>query len=126
MLDKKNKVYKLGIVAPRTFCDLGFLEELLKDKLDYVSHIVTNNVVSGGETVQTFAKKATVPFTVFPVPHKVGGALISNSQIVQNSDFVYVIADGESENANNVCKECDKKQRKYKLITYVPKETLPI
>ena len=122
MLDKNEfkTRYVLGVIAPRNFTDMALLRSLLTPNISRVSMIVTNSVISGGELVQMYAKEIGVPFTVYPIIPQTGGALISNAQIIKQSEFVYIFSDGISKNALNAKLECDKQGKKSKMITFAP------
>lgn len=124
MLDNKIiKTYAVGIIAPRTFNDLTVLQELLADKLQFVSHINTNNVVAGGETVQSYAKHLGIPLTIYPVKSTVGGILISNTNIIQESEFIFILDDGESKNTELAKDICEKRTKKFKIVQFTPLPT---
>jgi hypothetical protein len=125
MLEKQNQVkqFRLGIIAPRTFNDITVLHELLAQKLSSISAIVTNNVVSGGEVVQAYARNLCIPLAVYPICPQAGGALISNARIIDDSDFIYILDDGKSHNSKNAQTECEKRQRKHKIVSFEPLPT---
>lgn len=114
----KIKTYRLGIIAPHTLTRLEILEHALIEKLPHIAHIITNNLSPGGEVVQQFAKKYLIPYTVYPISQKSGGVLISNARIIGDSDFVYILDDGGSQNARNVIFECETRGKKYRLLVF--------
>lgn len=122
MLEHKNqiKTYTVGVIAPRTFNDVTLLHDVFADKLAQLSHIVTNNVVAGGETVQNYARNIGIPFSVFPITAQAGGVLMSNAKIINQSDFIVIFHDGESKNTLNAKVECEKRAKKYRIIDFTP------
>lgn len=120
MLEKIKYInkYKLGIIAPRSFDNPTLLSALISPNLKSISMILTNNVKSGGEVVRKYAETTLVPYTIYPVTPQVGGTLISNSLIVQNADFIYVLDDGKSDNVKNVQEECKKRGKKHKVVQF--------
>ena len=122
MLTKEEpiKTYNLGIIAPRSFDDEQFLHELVGQNILKVAKIVTNNVISGGETVQRFSKNICIPLIVFPICAGKGGVFVSNQQVIDNSEFVYLINDGQSHNLKIAESQCIKSNRKYKIIEFKP------
>lgn len=117
---EKEKKYRLGIIAPHNFSDSICLHNLIANNLAKISHIITNNVASGGLTVQQYAEGACIPFTVYPIIRKVGGTLISNAAIIRDSDFIYIFDNSESTNVAQVVSTCKSQNKKYKVIFFTP------
>lgn len=109
------KKYNLGVIAPR-----GATQEQIKSvldpKRDSIGHIYTNDVEKGGQNVMSYALTEKIVFTVYPVKHIAGGILPSNQHIIHHSDFIYILDDGESGNVALAERECEKQQKKYKII----------
>ena len=115
MISKVEKKYSLGVIAPRT-AKFEDVHKTLYDKLQSIGHILTNDVEEGGMNVIKFALQEKILLTVYPVKHISGGILPSNSYIVNHSDFVYILDDGQSGNVNLAKKECEKQNKKHKII----------
>lgn len=115
MINKIEKKYNLGVIAPRT-ATLENIAKILSEKIHNIGHIFTNDVESGGTNTMKFALQEKILFTVYPVKHIAGGVLPSNSFIVQHSDFVYILDDGQSGNVVLATRECEKQNKKHKII----------
>lgn len=109
------KKYTLGVIAPRT-ATFEDITKVLSEKIQSIAHIITNDVESGGTNVIKFALQEKILFTVYPVKHIAGGVLPSNSYIVQHSDFIYILDDGQSGNVALAQRECEKQNKKHKVI----------
>ena len=115
MLEKFVKKYNLGVIAARTIT-LEQVHGVLDDKVANIGHIITNDVADGGWNVIEFAISKNIPVTIHPVAHISGGILPSNAHIVASSDFTYILDNGDSGNAILAQRECEKQNKKYKVI----------
>jgi hypothetical protein len=115
MITKVEKKYNLGVIAPRT-AKFEDVYKILNEKLQNIGHILTNDVEEGGNNVIKFALQEKILLTVYPVKHISGGILPSNSYIANHSDFIYILDDGQSGNVNLARKECEKQNKKFKII----------
>lgn len=111
----QTKKYNLGVIAPRT-ATLEQVSSVLEPKKESIGHIYTNDVEQGGENVMLYAKGLKIPFTCYPVKHIAGGILPSNQHIIHHSDFIYILDDGESGNVALASRECEKQNKKFKII----------
>jgi hypothetical protein len=107
------KTYRLGIIASKSFDDPDFLEKHLSEVVSKISHINTNGINSLSEN---FAKDYGIPYTVFPICSR--SAPWSNSRIIENSDFVYIISTPDSKNSKLAKEECERKKIKYKFFIH--------
>lgn len=110
------KQYRVGIVAAKNFDDASFLSELIGEKVESISHINTNGANS---LVSDFAQENGISYTTFPLT---GGRSLpwSAAQILDNSDFVYIIASPDSKSSKWFASECDKKKIRFKIVPYEP------
>lgn len=110
------KQYRLGIVASCALDDPDFLTELISDKAPSISHIYTNGA---NKLVSDFAAAAGIPCTTFPLT---GGRSLpwSTSHILDNAEFVYIVADPASKSAVQVALACEARKVKHRLVPYTP------
>ena len=111
----QTKKYNLGVIAPRG-ATFNHINTVLEPKRDSIGHIYTNDVDSGGLRVMDYCMTIKVPFTCYPVKHIAGGILPSNQHIIHHSDFIYILDDGESGNVALASRECEKQNKKFKII----------
>lgn len=116
MLGEVTKKYNVGIIAPRSFDSFEALNKIIGEKLPHIRHIYTNDVSNGGRVVFTYALEKKIPFTVYPIPNYNGGTMYSNGRIIKESEFIYILDDGESTNADLVEKTCKQENKKYRRI----------
>lgn len=115
MLETQIKKYKLGVIAPRS-AKLESIIDVLTPKKANIGHIYTNDAEDGGHHVITFCLSEKIPFTVYPIRHIAGGVMPSNAAIIKSTDFVYILDEGQSGNTKLAERECEKQNRKYKIV----------
>ncbi len=98
--------FALGIVCSRSFDRPTVLHDLLGDKLDRVSHIYSIGALPGGRVVEDFAREHGIDFTVYPSTQHTFRAV---SRVIEASEFVYILSDGESKMAAFAKTECEKR-----------------
>lgn len=110
------KTFRVGIVASRALDDPDFLHELIIPHLAAISHLYTNGA---NPLVSALAAAHGLPLTTFPLT---GGRCLpwSTGMILDNVDFVYIIADPSSKSAGQVIEACESRKVKHRLISYTP------
>ncbi len=110
------KQYRLGVIAAKTLDDPGYLDELLGDKTETISHLYSNGA---NPFVAQFAADHGLPLTTFPLT---GGRSLpwAISRIIENSDFVYIIGTPQSKSAGQAATECELRKVKHRLIQFEP------
>ncbi len=98
--------FALGVVCSRSFDRPTVLHDLLGDKLDRVSHVYSIGALPGGAVVEEFARTNGIDFTVYPSTQHTFRAV---SRVIEASEFVYILSDGESKMAAFAKTECEAK-----------------
>lgn len=97
------KRFRLGVVCAKSMDDTSFLDDLIGPNVEAISHLLTNGA---NPLIPAFALERGIPFTVYPIGSR--GLPASTRDIVDGSDFVYVIATSESKSANQAAAICEK------------------
>ncbi len=105
---EQPKRYHVAIIAPKSFDDPDFIEDMIGDKLANVAHIHTNGANS---LVATFAMENGITHTVHPITGG-RGLPASTRDIVDHTDFVYIISTQDSKSAAQVVKACESRAAK--------------
>ena len=113
--------WSLGILASKDFDSPQLLEDLLLGKTELIKHVYTNGA---NPLVITFAQHHGIPLTIYPV-HGGRGLPLSTREVVDASDFVFVVSTPESKSAEQIVKACQVKETlvpafKWRLVQYDP------
>lgn len=114
---KQIKRFKVGAILSRNFDNFDILDQNIGEHVNSISHVYSNAPMPGGKLLEDFCREHKLPLTIFPAnPHTFSA--ISN--VLDNSDFIYIITDGESKIAQTSEEFCKKDGKKYKIINYNP------
>lgn len=111
------KQFNLGLVVSRSFDHPALLDELFGPHLEAIGHVYSNGALPGARFVEDWCRMNGLTFTVYPCK---AHAFKSVSLIIEASDSVYVITEGESKVASFAANECALKERKHRMVTYDP------
>lgn len=95
--------FALGLIVSRSFDRPTVLHDLLGDKLDRVSHIYSIGAGDGHAVIDRFCRDNGLDHTVFPATQHTFRAV---SRVIEASEFVYILSDGESKMAAFAKQEC--------------------
>lgn len=108
------KQFNLGLIVSRSFDHPALLDDLFGPHLESIGHVHTNGALPGARFVEDWCRANRLSVTTVAGEHTFAGV----ARIVEASDSVYVITEGESKVAAFALKECVVKERKHKLVTY--------
>ncbi len=111
------KQFSLGLLVSRSFDNPEFLHELLAPNLAAIGHLYLHGARPGSQFVESFAHENKIGYTVYPASDHAFKAV---ARILEASEFVYIVTDGESKLAKHAEEECVRLKRKYKVVGYNP------
>ncbi len=109
--------HALGVIISRSFDNPEKLDELLLPNVNRISHLYTNAPAPGGSILEAFCKEHGITYTVSPAT---AHAFASTSNVLAQSEFVYIITDGESKVARFAQEQCEAKGIRHRVIAYTP------
>jgi hypothetical protein len=114
---KPIKLWNVGVIISRSFDNPDFLDDTLLPHRESIGHIYSNAPAPGGLILEAFVREQGIPYTLFPTTEH---TFVSVRRVLESSDFVYVISDGESKIAKKAEEECVLRKIRHKVLTYSP------